>query len=407
MAPKRLLNSFLVLGAAGILAIALLITFLWLERTTEAELPAPTGSFAVGRTIFDWRDDRTVDALAPKPDSRREVLVWIWYPCEPRASATAEDYIPTYIRAAAGPARGPMRFVTRDASKVHAHSLRDPNLSPAQPTFPVVILRGGASANVTNYTTLAEDLASHGYVVAGIDAPYRTSLVVFSDGRVIRRTPENNPELYSGDELQSVGRKLMAAWTSDIAFALDRLAQLNASDPSGRFLGRLDMTHVGVVGHSFGGAQAAEFCHVDSRCKAAIDIDGAPFGRVIQEGIHKPFMFVFSSEGDFSTNAERRRILADVQSIYERVPPNERVRVSIRGANHFTFSDDGAVLKSSVVRGLLRLFGRLKIDGRRQLAVTAYCVHTFFDAYLRNSSHSPLRIESPQYPELEVFESPR
>jgi len=48
---------------------------------------------------------------------------------------------------------------------------------------------------VLAYSTLAEDLASHGYVVVGFDAPYRTGVVVFPDGRVIRETPENNPEL--------------------------------------------------------------------------------------------------------------------------------------------------------------------------------------------------------------------
>jgi len=41
-----------------------------------------------------------------------------------------------------------------------------------------------------NYSTLAEDLASHGYVVVAFDAPYRTGQVVFPDGRVIARTPE-------------------------------------------------------------------------------------------------------------------------------------------------------------------------------------------------------------------------
>jgi hypothetical protein len=35
-------------------------------------------------------------------------------------------------------------------------------------------MRGGASAPVANYSTLAEDLASHGFVVVGFDAPYRT-----------------------------------------------------------------------------------------------------------------------------------------------------------------------------------------------------------------------------------------
>jgi hypothetical protein len=64
----------------------------------------------------------------------------------------------------------------------------------------------------------------------------------------------------------------------------------------------------------------------------------------------------------------------------------------------FTFSDDGALLKSHVLRAVLRLSGKLGIDGRRQLAATAYCVHSFFDAYLKRATASRLNISSPLYP---------
>jgi len=40
-------------------------------------------------------------------------------------------------------------------------------------------------------------------------------------------------------------------------------------------------------------------------------------------------------------------------------------------------------LKSHIVLRALRTLGIVGIDGRRQLAVTARCVHTFFDAYLK------------------------
>ena len=406
----RIFKGFAVLAIVGVIGVGLLLGSLWLEQRTDITLPAPTGPFAVGRTLYDWADDSTLDALAPVPGTKRELLVWVWYPSvAAQSGAVVGDYMPTLVREPATRAGGALilSLLTRDFSKVHGHSLRNAGLSPQQESYPVVIMRAGASLEVANYSTLAEDLASHGYVVVGFDAPYRTFAVVFPDGRVMRRMPENNPELCferTGREQEGCVNRLLNAWTSDIGFILDRLAQLNTSDPSSKFRGRLDMRRVGVFGHSFGGAQAAQFCSQDSRCKAGIDIDGAPAGSVIQTGIHKPFMFLGSGHGDFSSNAEVRQIEAGIRSIYDRLPVDARLWVIIGGANHFTFSDDGALLKSNLVRGMLRVFGKLDIDGRRQLAVTAYCVHSFFDAYLKGPSVSRLKISSPLYPEIQVLE---
>src|SRR5213079_897575 len=377
MAPnvRRVLTGFAALALLGVLGMGALVASLWLERRTSVTLPTPTGSFAVGRATYDWADEATLDSLAPVSGAKRELLVWIWYPSATgQPAALPDDYLPAAPRAEVERARdGVMGFLTRDLSRVHAHAMRNSDVSPQQPSYPVVILRAGASAEVWNYSSLAEDLASHGYVVVGFDAPYRTSVVVFPDGRVMTRTPENNPELVFGrpDSARRINR-LMAAWTGDIAFVLDRLQRLNASDSSGKFTGRLDMMRVGVFGHSLGGAQAAQFCQEDSRCKAGIDVDGAPLGSVIQVGIRQPFMFLLSDH-IHSSDPEARRVGADIQSIYDRLPVNGRLRIAIRGANHFLFSDDGALLKSHIVLRMLRVFGVVGIDGRRQLAVTAYC----------------------------------
>jgi len=53
---------------------------------------------------------------------------------------------------------------------------------------------------------------------------------------------------------------------------------------------------------------------------------------------------------------------------------------------------------------VFRLIGQLGIDGRRQLAVTAYCVHSFFDAYLKGTGDARPEIPSPLYPEAQVIE---
>src|SRR6202158_2818197 len=240
---RRIFKGFAVLAMLGVLGIGALLGSLWLESRTEITLPMPTGSFAVGRAIYDWTDDVALDELAPVPGTKRELLVWIWYPAAGPSGAGVDDYLPAQVRAPARPASGgPLIFrllsrvfglLTRDLSKVHGHSIRDPEVSPQQRSYPVVIMRAGASAPVMNYSTLAEDLASHGYVVVGFDAPYRSGLVVFPDGRVIARAPANNPEVVLGHEPGQQARcvdRLLGAWTADIAFVLDRLEQLNTAD---------------------------------------------------------------------------------------------------------------------------------------------------------------------------------
>jgi dienelactone hydrolase len=399
---RRIIKGFAELVMLVVPGVAALLGTLWLEHRIPLTLPVPTGPFAVGRAIYDWRDDGTMDTLAPFSGTRRELLVWIWYPSPAGPSVAVGDYVPAELRAGLAPGGiSIFKLLTRDLSKVRSHSIPNASVSPKERAYPVVIMRTGASLEVLAYSTLAEDLASHGYIVVGFDAPYRTRRVVFPDGRVIERAPQNNPELYEGQPQAGRLNELLMAWTADIGFVLDRLQQLNASDPSGKFAGRLDMARVGVFGHSFGGAQAAQFCSQDSRCKAGIDVDGRPFGSVLQTGLRQPFMFLLSDHK--TSGADSARVMADIRAIYDRLPPDTGLLVKIRGANHFFFSNDGALLKSHILIGTLRMLGLVGIDGRRQLAVTTYCVRSFFDACLKGPGVSRLDLPSPLYPEIQML----
>jgi len=403
---RRILLAIASIGAIAAVALA---AFLAIEHSRPLTLPMPTGHFAVGRLIADWRDSTHADSLAPLVGTPRELLVWIWYPAAANLRARTEPYAPASLTADKAVDHAPtiFRLLTRDPAKVREYSVGSAPVASDERVYPVLVMRGGASAPVANYSTLAEDLASHGFVVVGFDAPYRTSRVVFPDGRAFARLPSNNPELAFGSaDSARLMNRLLDAWTSDIAFAIDRMSQLNAADSSGRFTDRLDLSRIGLFGHSLGGVEAAQFCVVDARCKAAVDIDGAPIGRIVHDTIRRPLMLLLSDHGS-ADDPESRRVLMEIRSLHDRAPVDGRRSVFIRGANHFTFSDDGALLKSGFVRLVLRLAGQLRIDGRRQLEVTSYCLRTFFETYLQSPSpRAPCPASSP-YPELQELERDR
>ena len=402
---KLIFKALAGLLTLGVIGIGLILGSMWLDHRNATTLPVPTGGFAVGRTSFAWVDSTQTDKLAPQPGMPRELVVWIWYPSADHSATatTMADYLPIPWRVAVEQYRGVLvsSFLERDLSRVQTHSARHPWVSPQQPAYPIVIMRPGASALTAEYAVLAEDLASHGYVVVGFDAPYRTQVVVFPDARVIKRTPDNDPDLYSGTDLNHVGNKLLHAWTSDTALVLDQMEKLNAADPSGRFTGRLDMNHVGVFGHSLGGATALQFCHEDLRCKAGIDVDGLVLGSVVREGLHKPFMFLMSDHSSDAADPDTGRIETEIKAIYDRLSPGERLRVVIRGANHYGFSD-GAILRSPHMQRVLQMLGVISVDGRQQLAITTYYVHSFFDVYLKGMPRSTLDKPPPLYPEVQV-----
>jgi pimeloyl-ACP methyl ester carboxylesterase len=399
---KRLIKSFAALALCAVVGGMVLLALLWREHKTEITLPAPAGHFAVGRTTYTWVNNDETDELALSPGAKREVVAWMWYPSVAATTATPAEYLPAPWRRALERNSGVLmgQLLTRDLALVRTHSTPDPDVSPEQRAYPVVILRAGGGALTTDFTTLAEDLASHGYIVVGFDAPYRTFVVVLLDNRVVIRPPANDPENLSADQANRLINRLLPMWTSDTAFVVSQLEQLNAADPSGKLTGRLDMQRLGMFGHSFGGATALQFCHNDPRCKAGIDIDGAPYGNVVQEGLKQPFLFILSDHSRELADPASRQIHLDMQSIYDRLPSG-RLFITIRGANHFSFSDQ-MLVKSHYVIGMMRLLGVGGLEGRRGLAITAEYVHTFFDVYLKDAPAVSLKKVSQLYPEVQV-----
>jgi len=398
---RRVVKTVRVLALVAVAGVLALLGSLWLDHARSTMLPIPTGPYKVGRSTYAWTDETRLNPFAPTPNTRQELGIWMWYPAAPTPSAKPSEYLPEYWRRALEQHNGFIlgKLLSRDLARIETHSWTDANVSPGEPSYPVVILRAGGGALSTDYTSLAEDLASHGYVVVSFDAPYRTVIMPFPDGRITIRSGRDNVEGMPHAEAERFANRLMTAWIGDLKFVLDKLQQLNTNDPTGRFKGKLDVQEIGIVGHSLGGATAAQFCHDDARCKAGIDIDGMPFGNVIQQGLQQPFFFIMSDHSK-EPGAEARSVKSDIESIYNKTPEGERWQVTIIGANHFSFSDQ-MLTKSAIFVSILQelgMFGRL--EKRRGLVVTSACVHTFFDVYLKGGPSYELSNLPALYPEV-------
>lgn len=394
---RRLLKRVLLILAGviafGALALGLLLASLWLEHRSALELPRPTGPYAVGRLTTRWVDAARVDPFAPAPAPKRELVVWIWYPAERADRAQAAEYLPESWRralAAEHPRASVMDLFFRDASRVRVHSVENAEVARAHPTYPVVLFNSGIGALALHYSTLVEDLASHGYVVVGMDRPYSTSSVVMPDGRVIHRTAEGNPGdgRVPADQFERAGRKVVEVWTADARFVLDELTRLKEGDSFGKLAGRMNLAAVGVAGHSIGGATAAQFCHDDGRCRAGIDIDGALHGSVIAEGVGQPFLFLLADHSD-EWMLPTCAICADIRSAAKRAPA-ETLIVTMLGAVHFSFGDQ-ALTQSRILRSVLvTLSGQGRLEPRKGLASAARYVREFFDVHLRGAPSEAL-----------------
>lgn len=386
-----------------VMGIAALLAWLWLDHSRSTALPMPTGAFRVGRVTYDWVDDARVNPYAPFAGARQELAVWVWYPAAVTPASQAAEYLPDYWIRAIEQHEGFVlsKLLSRDLRRVVSHSWRDADVSPQQLTYPVVILRAGGGALSSDFTSLAEDLTSHGYVVVSFDAPYRTVMTAFPDGRVMERKAQSDFDSMPYAAAGKAATQAMSVWIMDAQFVLDRLQDLNANDPTGRFKGRLDLQNVGIVGHSLGGATAAQFCHDDTRCKAGIDMDGIPFGSVVQESLHQPFFFILSDHRN-EHGPESRIVKGKMESIYNKLPEGKRWQVMIEGANHFTFSDQMFTKSPVLVTALqtLGVFGSL--EKHRGLVIADGCVHTFFDVYLKGAPADQLSGLASRYPEIQT-----
>jgi predicted dienelactone hydrolase len=175
----------------GLLAVVAASVFAYGEAESNrmTSLPEPTGSYAVGRVSYHWIDRSRKEVLTQTKGDERKLMVFVWYPAEkPGPHATTAAYLPGQWGEERQKEYGNLSFLTQGLASVRTHSFEDAPVAGAKDRYPVLVMEPGLGPLPTDYTTLAENLASHGYVVVASAPTCSASVVVFPDGRVAQST---------------------------------------------------------------------------------------------------------------------------------------------------------------------------------------------------------------------------
>jgi predicted dienelactone hydrolase len=258
-------------------------------------------------------------------------------------------------------------------------------------------------------TVQVEELASHGFVVVGIDHPYSTVLTVFPDGRAAQTVLGNWMDFSSEETFARCVRaseEQVRLRGADVRFVLDEIERLNKADPQRVFTGRIDTSQVGIFGHSFGGAVSAEACATDPRFKAGVNLDGMLFGTAKTKSIGKPMM-VFSDGTLVATPAEvaaasgrvRREwtfITEDDRCIRQRLSESGGYLLTVHGAKHMDFCD------SPFYSPVKRLTQAGPIQPERCMKIINAYVVAFFRAKLTGEREPLLDASDSPFAEVEI-----
>jgi predicted dienelactone hydrolase len=314
--------------AIGLIGLALLLSIV-VSVAARRSLPKPTGSFSVGRTSRIWVDSSRPEVLTSNLNDFRNVPVTIWYPAQAGAGTQA-PYFPGLDRVAQNLA------ASGEVTPVEVFGLRfiqsrerlDAPIASNTKTYPVIIFSPGNGTNIEFYAAIADELASYGYIVVGINHPYDVAAVALQDGSVAQFAP-GPIEIQARQAWVAVR---VAVRVADVLFALHELHALNAGDDR-LFAGRLDLTRVAVMGHSLGGITAAEACRANPEFLACLNLDGLQRGGPFSTDNdptppNQPFMMI-TKEAQLPPN-----FIASFKAI-----PSGSYLVVIHDAKHDSFTD--------------------------------------------------------------------
>ncbi|WP_413379287.1 alpha/beta hydrolase family protein [Paenibacillus taichungensis] len=420
---QKKIPRFMLGSAYTAIATTLVVTAGLMYAFPVFKLPEPTGEFKVGTQTFHLVDTNREEIFAKARSGKRELMVQVWYPVQ-AATDKYTSFIPNpQILRYMAASYGLPGFTFQHLKYVSSHAYSGAEVSSAQTSYPLILANPGFSSSRFLHTSQAENLASHGYIVAVIDHTYNTFATEFPDGRI---TTSTTNDLFSPDDDYRTGRenrdKLGKVLTGDVVFALDQFELIQSGQIPSHLKGRIDLGHVGVFGHSIGGATAYDASY-DPRITVGIDLDGGLYRLRDREDLRKPFLFI-NSESYFEelkmvmnnrvyTDAELNR-MGSTREWMDQVTEDkklelERMRETFDEGGQILYIENTEHLNFTDVQFISPVFNMLGITGkiapeRANSVINAYMLD-FFDMYLKNQGGALMKGPDSRFPEVKFITS--
>lgn len=345
-----------------IISILFIIYKIYKSDYPHIRLPEITGNFGVGTTILHLIDKSRKEKHNPR--SNRELAIQVYYPIDRNYSGNFERYLKfnaEYVKKNIADIKDIPVYKLNYINSLNTHSILDAYISDHESNYPVVLFSPGFGSPQDTYTSYLENLASHGYIVFGINHPYVTDPTVFPDGRVIPQDPE-----FKKPDAEKKKVAASKTWIEDIKFLITELKDINSKNNILR--NKINLEQIGIMGHSFGGRIIVEAAMQDNRIKAGIDLDGKLTPEISLSGFDTPFMFIVAQRKDTKDQDRIEQLQKNITK--------DAYLVIIKNADHGTFTDLNLIFKPWLYQN--------NIDPQRGIEIIRKYIYTFFDKYLKN-----------------------
>ena len=339
----------------------------------------PTGPYSVGYRIFELTDQKRQDPYTLA--LTRKISVTAYYPSN--GDKTLSNYNEAAIQAwqwRTQQAINATKFISAahinwfltNLTKIQVYQTA--NAEPAPKQFPVILFEPGCGCMSYDYLGIILELVSHGYVIIGIDHPYIANRVVWQDGTAA---------LFKITNIQADLKPAFVTAYQDLLAVLEQLTTINLV-----LAQQLDLTKIGIIGHSLGGGIAIKAAGLIPAIKAGVNLDGSSnhltYERtsdykieLAQAKLTKPFLDIFAKSAKYQRDYSKLFLSQD------------QFKITMAGIEHMAFTD------SSILNQLLNLEANTIAHDYLEVGTRPACeylpplnnlLQLFFDKYLQQQS---------------------